>query len=446
MLVCGIDIGTTNLKVALFDGENRLVWLKTEPTPRGHDGLGPVTDALGLVTRIEAMILQGWQDLGSPAPIAAISSAGVGEDGLYVDAALDPLSAAVPWFDTRATAEAAELAGNPAASPRAGIVMDRTRTAPKWLWFARHQPEVPRSARCWLSLTDYPLAKWAVTPFISDTLASRTGCYDANTRAWIGPLLTASCAPDLPPVVAAGTVIGTVQTSALRHSGAVADHTLLVAGGHDHPIAAHAIHRIAAQARVDSMGTANVIYGDAPAFVPDRFDPMIAFMASVNGPGKLACLGVFEFTAAVNRLPGGMEAMRHLLALPKIPGHPGLTAGGAGSDPRRVLEWAAMNARLMLDRLTAYGVPNGPIFATGGWSRSRTLLELRASIFGEPVHAPQEKELSVLGAALFATAAVGGSKSFETTVAVVEPREQWRSHYAGLFARFAADRSSQGET
>lgn len=105
-----------------------------------------------------------------------------------------------------------------------------------------------------------------------------------------------------------------------------------------------------------------------------------------------------------------------------------------------------MNARLMLDRLTTYGVPNGPIFATGGWSRSRALLELRASIFGMPVHAPEEKELSVLGAALFVAAAVGGSKSFKTAVTVVEPREQWPSQYEGLFAHFASDHASQGET
>ncbi len=37
------------------------------------------------------------------------------------------------------------------------------------------------------------------------------------------------------------------------------------------------------------------------------------------------------------------------------------------------------------------------------------LLELRASIFGQPVHAPAQKELSVLGAALFAASAAGHS-------------------------------------
>lgn len=442
MLVCGIDIGTTNLKVALFDGDGRPVWIRTEPTPRARDELGPVTDAAALLRLIETMIVRGWTELGRPEPIAAISSAGVGEDGLYVDANLDPLGPVIPWFDLRARAEADELSAGPAATPRTGIAMEPTRTAAKWLWAARHQPERVAAAGSWLSLTDYPLARWAGSPFISDTLASRTGCFDAGTAEWLAPLLHASAAPSLPRIVSAGTVIGTVQSTELRRSGAANDTTLLVAGGHDHPVAAHAIHRLAPDARVDSMGTANVVYGDAPRFEVTEFDPLISFMASIEGPEKIACLGVFEFTAAVNRFPGGMDAVREVLALSEMPGKPSVPTAPPFANERQLLEWATMNARRMLWRLSGFGVPKGPIYATGGWSRSRALLELRASIFGEPVHAPKEKELSVLGAALFALAAVGGRAEVETRVIVVEPRTEWQQQYADVYARFEAESAS----
>ena len=56
MLVCGIDIGTTNLKVALFDEGNSLVWLRTEATPRIKDAYGSQTDAASLLQMIEGMI------------------------------------------------------------------------------------------------------------------------------------------------------------------------------------------------------------------------------------------------------------------------------------------------------------------------------------------------------------------------------------------------------
>jgi xylulokinase len=389
-----------------------------------------------LVGLIEAMIAKGWEALGRPAPIAAISTSGVGEDGLYVDDVINALGPSVPWFDLRATAEAAELATHPASTPRNGIRIDPTRTASKWLWSSRHRAEVRAAARSWIALTDYPLAKWAGQPFMSDTLASRTGCFNPVLRDWIAPLLEATCAPPLPPVVSAGTVIGRMADASFRASGAVDHNTLLVAGGHDHPVAAHAIHRLDTSARVDSMGTANVIYGDAPAFSPECHDQLIAFMASIEGAGKMACLGVFEFTAAVTRFPGGMEAVRKVLALPAMPGVPG-AAGNPFSEERHLLEWATLNARRMIERLEAYGVPAGPIYATGGWSRSRALLELRASIFGQPIHAPEEKELSVLGAGLFAASAAGGSTAFQTPVAVIEPRQDWQQAYDDIYAEFA---------
>lgn len=446
MLVCGIDIGTTNLKVALFDGEGRLRWIRSEPTPRGQDAFGPVTDALSLVRRIEALMEAGWHDLGARAPIAAVSAAGVGEDGLYVGADMEPLGPVIPWFDTRAAQEASDLAASRFATPRAGIAMEPTRTASKWLWTARNRPQQIRAASRWLALTDYVLARWSGVPFMSDTLASRTGCFDAARRQWIGPLLEASAAPPLSPVLAAGTIVGPMRRPGTLRSGVVGPDTLLVVGGHDHPVAAHAIYRLASDARVNSMGTANVIYGEAAPFEVTAYDPLISFMASIKGPGRIACLGVFEFTAAVSRFPGGMAAIRRVLALPEIPGDPTTTPHPPLRSERHLLEWATLNARRMMERLGGYGVPEGPIFATGGWSRSPALIALRASIFGAPVHAPEEKELSVLGAALLALDALGQPAEPRTRVAVIEPKKDWQARYAELYAAFVADvPSSDGE-
>ena len=437
MLLCGIDIGTTNLKVALYDGTSRPVWIRSTPTPRITDGIGTVTDATALLRVIEALVVEGWHALGRPSPIAAISTSGVGEDGVFVDADLVPLAPSIPWFDLRASVEAGELSVHPAATGQSGIAMDPTRAAPKWLWSARNL-RATRQAQHWLSLTDFPLARWAGAAFISDTLASRTGCFDPVVRDWIAPLLQAANAPPLPRVLSAGSVIGRVQSLLFRQTGAVNENTLLVAGGHDHPVAAHAIHRLAANARVDSMGTANVIYGDAPVFQPESHDPKIAFMASIEGPGKIACLGVFEFTATVNRFPGGLAAVRPVLDLAELPGKPGQAKGANFTDVRQLLEWATMNARQMLERLGSFGVPEGPIFATGGWSRSQSLLELRASIFGQAVHAPDEKELSILGAALLASKALGQQLEFQTPVTVIAPRPDWAATYADLYAQFVA--------
>ena len=76
------------------------------------------------------------------------------------------------------------------------------------------------------------------------------------------------------------------------------------------------------------------------------------------------------------------------------------------------------------DRLRALyemGVPRGAIFAAGGWAQSRSLLALRASVLGCPIHTVRETELSAYGAAVLAGVASGGSPPCDLIVETVEP-------------------------
>jgi xylulokinase len=61
-LTCGVDIGSTNVKVILVDERARAVWTKAVPTPRVPDEGGVATDVLRLVAMIEEMIIEGLVD------------------------------------------------------------------------------------------------------------------------------------------------------------------------------------------------------------------------------------------------------------------------------------------------------------------------------------------------------------------------------------------------
>lgn len=128
MLVCGIDIGSTNLKVGLADGAGQLRQTEIVPTPRTHDELGPAADPAQLLRRIEDLLLRAWRKAGGGEPIAAICTTGVGEDGLLLDDDLRPLAPVIPWFDRRASADADQIRASAAATRQAGIAMDPTRT------------------------------------------------------------------------------------------------------------------------------------------------------------------------------------------------------------------------------------------------------------------------------------------------------------------------------
>ena len=86
MIVCGLDIGSTNLKVVLAGADGRTLWVKAVPTPHVDDGLGTTTDATALMALLEDLVIEGWRAAGGGRPLAAISSAGVGEDGVCANA------------------------------------------------------------------------------------------------------------------------------------------------------------------------------------------------------------------------------------------------------------------------------------------------------------------------------------------------------------------------
>src|ERR1700733_5023043 len=210
-LSCGVDIGSTNVKVTFVDECGHAVWTKAVPSPRVPDNGGVATDALALVAMIEEMIITGWRLHGRSLPLRAIAAAGVGEDGVGIRTDNTPTGLALPWFDERATTQAKDLQRTSRYAAQAGLAIDYSRSAAKWLWLKQNRPAELLSSAFWVALTDYPAVAWTGRAFMSETLAARTACYDVYERRWIEPLLTVTGAPTLPPVVPAGTVLGNVR-------------------------------------------------------------------------------------------------------------------------------------------------------------------------------------------------------------------------------------------
>lgn len=418
-LCCGLDIGSTNLKAVLVDAAGRVLWARAMPTPRIDDGVGPATSADELLRAAEDLIVEGWTAVGDGKPLRAIATAGVGEDGLPLGADLAPAAPSIPWFDERAVAEADELAVSEAASARLGLRIDRFRSVAKWLWLSRHRPDEVAKDRVWVALTDFPSVAWSGRPFMSETLASRTAAYDVYSRRWHAPMLEAAHAPRVPEVLAAGTVVGTVRPGRLRSVGAAGPETLVVAGGHDHPVAASFIRRFEPDAVVDSMGTAEVVYGETDADDIRELDPRLAFCVPVLGGPGLACLGVFELASALAPLRQGRHG--DLVSALLSDGSTSTAADGAALDgafPAEPERQAALDAAedalhgaiaRSASLIEAVGA-TGDIFTTGGWSRSDRFLQMRADAFGRTIHRFREDELTGAGAALIAWGAVAPTR------------------------------------
>ena len=94
----------------------------------------------------------------------------------------------------------------------------------------------------------------------------------------------------------------------------------------------------------------------------------------------------------------------------------------------------------MFDEILRVGGKPAPIFAAGGWARSQAFIELRASIFGQPVTVVDEPELTAIGAALIAAQGAGVALPFAEGLNLqeIQPVTAWVEPYAGLYQDYRA--------
>lgn len=454
---CGIDIGTTNVKVLLLSGDGTVLWRESRPTPRVSDGIGPCTDADNLVDAIEAMMISAHKGAGLDAPLAGICVDGVGEDGLTLDAAFKPSSLAIPWNDRRADVQASMMAGMALwRDAQLPVAVDGTRTAAKWAWLKQERPHVLADARCWVALADYPAVRWTGRSFMSATLAARTACYDIVASTWLLPLLQDTGAPPLPEVLVAGTVIGSVSSVRLQACGLVSGETQVMAGGHDHPMAASVVCLAQPGAVIDSMGTAELLYfesrtwpvrsarlgfaastailGDGTAWLDVmELSKHLAVMLGADHPCRLAFAAVMRGEPVTGSLDPDVELFRpwqdDVANLP-----PGRTAD---EWVRQVLEGCALYTRYVLEQAAVIIGSVDAVFVTGGWASSSSMMQLRAAVLGVDLHVIEEPQLAALGSAgLAAWGCTGVMPQPDLAETIYAPDPEAARVYDAIYRRF----------
>ncbi|MGH6873645.1 MAG: xylulokinase, partial [Aestuariivirgaceae bacterium] len=140
----GADIGTTNVKVILVDGRQRIIAQGSEPlsTLRRRTGWSEQhprawwSAFTKICSALRQQAPQPWRN------IAAIGLTGQMHACLCLDERNRPLGPAILWNDGRALSECTALAASlPGLREIVGVAPMPSFTAPKLLWLARHQPE-----------------------------------------------------------------------------------------------------------------------------------------------------------------------------------------------------------------------------------------------------------------------------------------------------------------
>ncbi len=211
----GVDVGTTATRVSLLGEDGTLLGAATSSyaSRRGPGGAveqDPVAWTAALRDALGALEL-------AKDPPSAIGLCGQTPTVVVVDAAGTPVRPALTWQDTRADAEAEELAarfGPPEPLVGTALPWSASNIPAKLMWLARHEPETRARARYVLQPKD--VIGMALTgSALSDPWSSKGICRVGDGLPLEAVLEACGWDPDVcPPIAPAWSARGVVSDTA----------------------------------------------------------------------------------------------------------------------------------------------------------------------------------------------------------------------------------------
>ncbi len=427
-----VDLGTSVTKVGLWDDSGMQavgrVALDTVHGPGGKVEQDPQSWWPSLVDA-RHQTLGAASGGGDQARPEAVVLTGARQTFVPVDHGGIPLGPALVWSDQRAATEADELARR-SEGAAVGPPLDGAAVAAKVRWLARHEPARLEQARFLVGPRDFLAWRLCGDLATDTTMASATGLYDREGQVVAD--LMADHVGLLPPVVEAGTVVGTLTAEAAGALRAGAG-TPVVLGAADRPSEVVGSGAGEKRAMVAWGTTANVSLAvDGPP------DPLPEELAVTRGAlqGWLLEGGVSDAGSLLAWLASmtGWETKRLLAAAKEVPpGAEGLVvlpwlhgarapwwrsqARGAlmglrpdhhaGTVARAVLEAVACELTRCLEAMARHGgAPEA--LAVGGSSATDSLwLEILAAVSGLAWLRRRSGEAALAGAAVMGARALG---------------------------------------
>lgn len=437
----GLDIGTSSVKAILLGEDQSLVASATAEltVQRPHPGWSeqdPDSWWRACETVLDALKAQ------APRELAAVQ--GIGLSGHMHGATLlngdgVPLRPCILWNDGRSGKQCAELeAAEPAFLTLGGNRVMPGFTAPKLQWVRENEPEIFAKTAMVLLPKDYVRFK-LTGDYVGDMSDSAgTLWLDVAKRDWSDQLLAATglTRQHMPRLVEGSDTSGTVKSDLCARWGF--DQAPAVAGGGgDNAASACGVGAVDPGSAFVSLGTSGVLFVTNDRFSPNVESAVHAFCHAI--PETWHQMGVIlSATDSLNwlasRLKKSPEDLTGELRTIKAPASVSfmpylggertphndvdIRAGffGIGHETddaaltHAVMDGVAFALKDCLDALSVAGTKVERVLAVGGGSRSRTWLEIIASVLDVPVDVPVDGDFGAsLGAARLGQAAALGT-------------------------------------
>ena len=487
-VVIVMDCGSTTTRVVAVDERGKIVAMagaRSGPSQqRGAPKGWLVWDLEALWRRLCRLSREVCASL-DPAAIEAVTITTWGADGAPVAPDGSPTYPPICWQCPRTEPTAKAITERVSAWElfrTTGYQVISFNTLLRLIWLRENAPEALERAKCWMMMAGLLSHRLCGEMSIDYTGASTMMAMDLGRRRWSEKLLGLAGLDSsfFPRFVESGEVIGAVTGRASRSSGIPAG-TPVTASGHDTQFAP-----IGSGARpheaILSSGTWEILMARVPTFRPNRagfnggliieadalpglFDPQLLMMGSgvlewlarhfyadVDGSPKLYPTMIREGSGlepgsggvvVVPSFVAGTGPTKRYNTLGTILGLTITTE--RGQVYRAALEGLSFQLQLAIEMLRAATAfePKG-IRVVGGGSKNELWNRIRADVTGLPVTTIEQKEATVLGAAICAFVGTGRFASVEEAQKAMRLREttirpsKARDRYAELYERFKA--------
>jgi xylulokinase len=492
--LAGIDLGSTSLKVVVYDLEGNGVARASRPTERYNPYPDRPDWAIWKPEQIWGGVAESLREavgqLDNPADIQGVAVTGMGMDGVPIDEDGNWLYPFISWHCPRTQPQQEwwlEHVGQDKQFAISGNPIWTINTALRLLWMREHEGEILQKTHKWLLIEDFVNFMLCGVCATDYSMASNTLLLDQRTRTYSEELLAISgidrrllCEPQ-----PSGTVIGKVHAKAAEQTH-LPEGTPVALGGHDFLCGALAAGAFRPGVVLTVLGTWDIIVAalGEPVLTPEACG-MGAWVDSHVARDTWAVMGsavageagewfrreyAFEekqkaqaeggvdwdyLMAAAEASPPGANGV---MFLPHVSGSTfpivdpksmGAFVGlrnivTKGDMLRAVVEGLNYQFLQILSGLeTGLGLRADKLVAVGGGTKNRFSMQNKADMAGKPIEVPELDEATPLGAAVLAGIGVGlyqdEQDAFERIhkgAIVYEPNADLRRNYAERFEIF----------
>lgn len=237
MYSIGIDIGTTNCKICIFElPALNLITSYSFVTPKHTSQYGDDFDVIALYTQLEQGLINLITQLKHADRIKNIVIASVGESGVLIDQDQHVVGPAITWYDTRTKVNLAQVSkqfSQDEIYAITGIPIHSNYSLTKILWLKdNYQIDLTRVK--WLCMAEFIAYRLSGEQRAELSLASRTLVLDLKRHQWSEKIQTAFGLNQVFVKFAqSGRNFATLNRDLAAKLGAIGQIEVAI-GGHDH--------------------------------------------------------------------------------------------------------------------------------------------------------------------------------------------------------------------